>query len=175
VGGGLSTFYTVNTPPSPFLAAIRVFFDSLKAIFPEEVTFTFPGTGDTIEDSTGALNGTWTSTAPASVTGTATGAWAAGVGGRVIWRTAGLTRGRRVRGTTFLAPVAASQFDASGSLADGNATAWSAIAETLRAADGGSMRIWTRPQTSTSADGDSHAVILGVVPDAITWLRSRRT
>lgn len=174
-GNGVSTFYTSNSTTGTYLAALREFFFSLRGMFPDGVSLVFPGAGDTINDATGELNGTWTSSAPAVVTGTQTGVFAQGVGARMVWRTAGITRGRRVRGTTFLVPIAGNQYGTDGTLADGVATGMASAGATLRAADSGSMRIWSRPSGPSASDGASHAVTSAEGPDAVSWLRSRRT
>jgi hypothetical protein len=174
-GTGVSVFYTSNLAPLTFMTAIHAMYDGLKAIFPDDVAFVFPGDGDLISDATGGIAGAWSVTAPSPVVGTASGVYAAGVGARLVWATAGVTRGRRVRGTTFLVPIAGAQYKNDGGLADGNTTAWAAVADDLFAADSGSMRIWSRPSTGGGSDGTSHAVTGVTVPNKVSWLRSRRT
>lgn len=174
-GGGVSTFYTSNLAPATFLAGIRQYYFSLAGLFPDDVGFSFPGDGDLIDDGTGALAGTWTTTAPAVVTGTQTGTWARGVGARAVWNTAGITRGRRVRGTTFLVPMAANQYTSNGILDAGAASSIALAGAALITAGGGDMVIWSRPLPGVGSGGASHAVTSASAPTATSWLRSRRT
>lgn len=174
-GGGVSTFYSSNADPSVFNTAVRAFFNNIKGIFPNDLTFVFQGVGETIESTTGKLNGSWTMTAPASVTGADTGSWAKGVGTRVTWNTAGITRGRRVRGTTFLVPIASVCWDDNGSLSDTVMSTLNTAVPALAAADSGSMRVYSKPSAGGGTDGVAHAVTSGVAMDTVSWLRTRRT
>jgi len=176
VGGGVSTFYTSNLAPATFTTAVRTFLAACGGLFPAGTTITPPSGGELIDENTGALSGVWTMTPGAALSGSGgAGAYAAGVGMRVRWNTAGVTRGRRVRGTTYLLPAMASTYQSDGTIADSNVALVQTAADTLVAADSGSMRIWSRPSTSGGSDGASHAVTSSTVPDAVTWLRSRRT
>jgi hypothetical protein len=175
VGGGLSTFYSTASTPTTFLAAVRQFYSDCSSLFPTNVGFTFPGDGDVFEDSTGTLVGDWVSAAPAPVAGTWPDEYAAGVGARMVWRTAGITRGRRVRGSTFMVPLAGNCYDDDGSITGAVTTLLAAAAAPLILADGASMRIWSRPSATGASDGDSHGVTAVQVPGNVTWLRSRRT
>lgn len=175
VGGGVSTFYSSNSDPATLNAAIRAFFLANNGLFPSSVSIIPPGSGDTIESTTGVLNGSWSMTAPALVVGAGSGSWAAGVGLRVVWNTAGITRGRRVRGSTFLVPLTTAFYDTNGNIADATWLNVQNSAETLRAADGGSMRIYSRPSAPGVGDGVAHPITSARVPDVVSWLRSRRT
>jgi len=174
-GGGLSVFYSTASTPTTYLTALRGFFFSIAGLFPTDLTLTFPGGGDVFEATTGELVGDWTSTAPAVVTGTQAGAYAKGVGCRLVWRTAGITRGRRVRGSTFMVPIAANQYDTNGTLQGSVVSSLEGAGATLIAADSASMRIWTRPSASGASDGADHEITSAVSPDSVSWLRSRRT
>lgn len=171
----MATFYSDNLVPSAYVTALRGYFDSIKGLFPDALFFQVDGSGDTINDATGVLNGTWSTTTPAPVQGTQTGSYAKGVGVRVVWVTNGVTRGRRVRGTTYLVPMAGNQFDNNGTPDSGPIASIQSASNTLFAADSGSMRIWTRPSTPGGTDGASHAITAASVPDKTSWLRSRRT
>lgn len=175
VGGGISTFYTSNSDPSAFYTAVRAFFVAVGPSIATGVTFSFTGSGDTIEDTTGELNGSWSMTTPTAVAASGSSNWAMGVGARVRWLTAGITRGRRVRGATFLVPLGGNLYDGTGSIADATVTTLANAANTLRAADSGSMRIYSRPSGAGATDGAAHAVTSSDLPDRVSWLRSRRT
>lgn len=175
VGGGLSTFYSTNLTPTTFVGAVRTFFSNIAFLFPDDVSIQVAGDGDTFTDTTGALVGSWSMTPPAVVLGLDTGTYAKGVGIRTVWNTLGIRNGRRVRGSTFLVPIGSANYDSAGSIASAVLTMVQSAADALEASDSGSMRIWSRPSDSSSTDGASHAITSASVPDAVTWLRSRRT
>ena len=174
VGPGVSTFYSSNSAPGTFLAALRSYFQSLNGAFPNDVTIDFPASGETINDATGEINGTWTATQPDPVVGQDSGAFAMGVGYRQVWNTAGITRGRLVRGSTYLVPLAASFYENNGLIDSTLVNNTISSGETLLAADSGSMRVWSRPTASSGTNGTSHAVTSTSVNNRVSWLRSRR-
>ena len=174
-GGGVSTFYSANSDPSALSTAIRTFFSVALAYLPLGTVISPPSGGDTFESTTGILNGAWSMTPGAALTSSAGGQYAKGVGMRVKWNTTGITRGRRVRGTTFLVPLVAGLYDSNGTIADTTITALQTAADTLIAADGGSMRVYSRPSGAGATDGALHAVTSAQVVDQVSWLRSRRT
>lgn len=175
VGGGVSTFYCANSDPSAFVTALRSYFASVGVSIAAGTFINFPGTGDTIDEATGVLNGSWSMTPPAQVTCSGSGNWAMGVGCRQTWLTTGITRGRRVKGSTFLVPLGGNLYDGTGSIADATVATLNAAAATLRAADSGSMRIYSRPSTARPGTGVAHPVTGNSLPDVVSWLRSRRT
>ena len=76
---GVSVFY--GNPAVPGLKTdLEAFFDTVADSFPAGVSVTVPANGDMIEDSTGALSGTWSSGSPTTYTGFNSNDWAAGVG-----------------------------------------------------------------------------------------------
>lgn len=174
-GGGVMTFYSSGGDFAAFNTAIRTFVVAICPFQPLGTVYSFESGGDTIEDSTGEINGSWSMTAPATVNTGVNAAYAGGVGTRVVWATAGITRGRRVRGSTYIVPLLSSQYDTNGAIADASLGTMLTAAGVLRAADGGSMRIYTRPSGPGATDGKSQAVTGATVPDKVSWLRSRRT
>lgn len=175
VGGGVSTFYSSNSAPGTILAAIRAWFLSFNGALPTGVSIVFPSSGETIDDTTGTINGVWTATAPDVVVGQDADPYAAGVGMRVVWNTAGITRGRLVRGATYIVPLSADFYDTNGSIDGTLVSNMQTATDTLIAADSGSLRVWSRPSTSGGSDGASHAITSATVVDAVSWLRTRRT
>ena len=111
---GVSTFFADPTVPTAY-AAVHAFFDDIKGYFPNSLTWSFPAFGDLIDDATGALSGSWSTTAlPPLVGGVVLAQHAAGVGLRVKWNTNGVSSSnRRVTGATFLTALASQYFDTS--------------------------------------------------------------
>lgn len=172
VGPGVSTFY-VDEGVTGFIPDFDAFWDSLASLLPVGVTLSTLNSGDLIDIDTGALTGTWTDAGTATTTGTASGTFALGVGAVINWRTSGIRNGRRVRGSTFIVPIADSFFDTSGTLSSSAVTALNAAPNTLITAVAG-LRIWSRPGPLGN-DGQSNTVVSADVPDRPSWLRSRRT
>lgn len=170
-GGGLSTFY-FSTSSSGVASDVRDFFDAIKSAIPNVVTWSIPEQGDLIDDVTGDLTGSWSEgSGTLTVSGTSTATWAAGVGYRVVWSTAGIFKGRRVKGSTFICPISAAAYDTAGTIESVTLAGHRAAAVALVAAQP-DLRIWSRP--SPPAAGESNVVTSATIPDKVSWLRSRR-
>lgn len=161
---------------APPVAAITSAFNALNAVLPDSVTFTVPNTGDSIEDTTGALSGVWSGTGGQTIGGHAAGPVAAGVGACVSWTTGGIVNGtkgpRKLRGRTFIAPMGTGYFEANGTLSAAGLGAVDAFGTQLRAA--GPLAVWHRPTKAAPASGNSYAVITHRVRDKVAYLSSRR-
>lgn len=171
-GPGVSTFYCVG-PGGDLAADVKDMFDAWKSSFPAGVTWTFPSAGDTLDDNDGSLVGAWTGGPGGTISGTASGPFAQGVGARVVWETAGITGGRRVRGSTFLCPLDGDAYQDDGTIHPSTLTSLLAGATILTAATAYQLVVLTRLTPSHS--GTSHDVESASMPDKISWLRSRRT
>lgn len=168
-GEGVSTFYATPAATSA-LADVRDFFFAIRAFIVPSITFSFPGSGDTIESTTGQLVGGWTMTGGAPFVGNAGAtSYAAGVGLRVRWGTGAIVGSRRLVGTTFITDVVTSCFDGTGTPTPGTVSGIQAAADALVATD--SLVIWSRPRAGLSGFG---SVESATVPDRVTALRSRR-
>lgn len=172
VGGGLSTFYFTEGATGQS-SDVEDFFYALRAQFPIGTTISIPSNGDVINDSTGTLVGVWGSSGSAVVSGEGAAAHASGVGARIVWNTAGLNNGRRIKGSTFMVPVISGLYAADGTINDASITNMTAAATALITAQVSAFTIYSR-----SVDGGAGAnneVTSATVPDKITWLRTRRT
>ena len=173
VGGGVSTFY-FSPGATGFPADMLTFFNAIKAVFQTTVTWTIPNTGDQLEDTTGGLAGVWVSSGGGTTAGTvSTGGTPGGSGVRVRWLTSGMTRGRRVVGTTFFVPVNGGQWNSDGTPSSGMAALFTSAATALIAAQP-TLRILTRESAPGLADGHSSPVIASAFPLRASSLRSRR-
>jgi len=166
-GPGISTLYFVN---APHLSAVRALFDGLKPNLPGTVTLVFANQQDTIESTTGELNGTWTDTAAANVVGTGTGTYAAAAGYGINWSTSGLVNGRHIVGHTYLVPGAGTTTTGIPTTTE-LATITTACGTFLTAA-GSDFVIWSRPTASRA--GSFHPVTGASALPYYTVLRSRR-
>ena len=172
VGPGVSVFYS-NDQDTGVTAALRTFYSSISDELGKGLTVNYPSSGDVIAEETGEIVGSWTGTPQAPTGGNLTDDPVMGVGARVEWITGGVHRGRRVRGRTFLVPLAKSRFEGPGMLTASCVTALQTAANTLVANT--DLRIWSRPTSTAPASGLSFLVTTSRVPDAVSWLRSRRT
>ena len=171
-GSGLSTFYTTG-PGSDLSDDLFTFFDSIKGAFPNDVTWTIPTTGDTIDDNTTELNGTWSGGTGGTVVGANAEGYAMGVGARIVWATSGITNGRHVRGSTYLCPLAGAAYENNGTINDSTLTLLYGQANALLAAQAGGLSIVRR--ATPALNGTSWPVEGLSVPDQVSWLRTRRT
>lgn len=173
VGPSVSTFY-FNDAGTGFTANLVSFFDAIKNRVPPGVTWSVPNSGDIINDATGDLEGVWQGGTAQQVTGTGAALYSQGVGFRFVWNTGGVRGGRRVRGSTFICPMDGAMLDATGTLGSAQMATLVTAATSVITDSPNELRIWSKPHTGLS-DGTSHAVTSVTVPDAISWLRSRRT
>jgi len=176
---GVTQFYLDDTGGQAQVDAIRAFFNASQSLFPAGLTIQVPNSGDTVDEITGKLTGTWSvATQPLPTTGNAPGAYAGNAGAVVHWLTQSVTRNRRIRGRTFLVPVVAA-FDTAGSLAPTAQSTISNAAAALVASAAGLIHVWVRPvyQPKTGVllrGGMSAPITSSRVPDLAVSLRSRR-
>lgn len=167
---GFTNFYGLGQ--STTVSPILTFFDLLKGALPSDVTITVPGNGDTIDDATGDLVGTWSATGGGVVVGTNGGGYAAPVGGCINWITGGINRAHKVRGRTYIVPMAGAMFQNDGSLTvEAFATLEGASASMLTNF-GGDLVVWSRPRLG--AGGAAFSISSRRVLDKAAVLRSRR-
>lgn len=174
---GYTTFYSTGAA-NP--AALRTFFLALASYIPSPCTIQVAGSGDTIEDSTGTLTGTWSGTTP-GVVGCSGGIYAAPAGGLVSWTTSTIRRGRILRGRSFLVPMASSNYTTAGQITSGTVSAIQTAATALVSAFAGTLMIWGRPIMDTTvtppvvaAAGTSGVVTGAVAQSTVVTLRTRR-
>jgi hypothetical protein len=167
---GVSVLY--STGATDATADIVTFLNAIKGLFPPGLSWSVLNGGDTIDDTTGTLNGSWTGVGGAVVTSTGAGNYAAGTGAFVTWHTPTIVGGRRLKGRTFLCPLTIGSYDATGTIATATLTTISAAGTAL--AGVGKMRVWHRPPAGGGGGGTSALINAATVPDQVTSLRSRR-
>ena len=187
-GPGVSTQYFLDTATA--CTSLRSMWDALTTVMPLDVTIQVQNYGDIIEDTTGDLVDSWAQASVAPSTGLVSGPYAAPVGGHLIWDTATVLDGHRVRGRTFVVPMGGSQFTAIGTVLAGAEATMNAQAAGLVSSESGQLVVWHRPFAGRAAVGTvgtvgykpakaahagSHAVVTGGRGSALaTILRSRR-
>lgn len=172
-GPGLTTFYATGLTVADMSAAVQDYFDAVKVHVPEGVTWSIPLGGDSIDEATGDLVGTWGTGGALQVSSTGPGDYAAGVGLRHTLQTASVVSGRRIRGSFFLVPLTVAGYSADGSLDNTSLSTIDAAAQALYTALNTEWVVWSRPSGTRAG---SAAEVTGVTtPDKVSWLRSRRT
>lgn len=181
-GPGISTLYALNV--ASVAGPIHDFFNYIKGLLPSDVSISFPGTGDIIEPISGDLVGTWSHTFGADVVGTDTGVYSAPAGGIVHWETGDVLDGHRLRGSTYLVPLAGAAFDLTGSLSEDTLGVLRTAGEQLITYAASNMVVWHRPRVAHAATAYHPAVTdraggysvftASDVPDRSVVLRSRR-
>jgi len=170
---GVSVFYSTSANAVTAVAALTTFFNAIKAQFPSQLSWTLPSSGDTITDTDGSLNGSWTGATGSVIASTGgAGAYAAGCGARVQWNTVAVIGRRRVRGSTFLVPLYGTKYDTNGTIDNTALGVFQSAANALVVAD--QLGVWHRPSPGGS-DGAFVDVTTAVVADKVSTLRSRRT
>jgi hypothetical protein len=170
-GAGVSIFYSAFGTDAT--AALGTFFNAGKAKFNTGVTWAIPSSGDTIDENTGLITGAWTGGTAASISGTSSGAYAAGTGYYINWLTGTIRNGRKFRGRTFMCPIIITSYATDGTIDNSFLTQMQTDATALAAA--GVLKVWGRPTTPGGSDGISQTVVAGQVPDKVTSLRTRRS
>ena len=151
------------------------FFDSIKSLLPSTVRLNVEPDVDRLEDSTGELNDSF-GVGIAEIAGTAAaGGYSAASGAVVNWRTNGIRNGRKIRGRSFLVPLAGIAQDTDGDLKS-TARATLQTASDLLAFNANSpdLGVYARPTAKGASDGAWYRITGNSVPPMLAVLRSRR-
>lgn len=170
---GVSVFYSTTADATAAVAALVAFFTAIKTGFPTGLSWQVPSSGDTFNDASGVLTGSWSGASGSTVlaNGGAT-VYAAGTGGYIRWQSSSIINGRRVKGRTFLCPIIGSKYDSNGTIDNTIVAGWQTAANTLVAAN--ALRVWHRPPAGGTS-GQAVLVTAALAPDRTTSLKSRRS
>ena len=180
-GPGLGTCYFLPgvTGGSPSDAQdavnrVRAFYAAMVGIMYNGSTYLVQGNVDTILDTTGELNGGFSTTPPAAVVGTGgTTSLPVTVCAVIRYNTGTIFAGRRLEGRTFLSPLSSGASTTSGAPTTGVGTAVSAGIAALLGTPGTCIPVvWHRP--TTTGLGGSGAITGGSAWSFFGSLRSRR-
>lgn len=178
-GPGVTTLFAFpDTTEQVFADAVRTFLsDALQVStahdqLPTSVTIQGESIVDNIEVTDGTLQASVPVTAPAVITGNSNAAYAAPAGVCINWLTGLVHQGRRVRGRTFLVPLAGGAMDTNGTLLTTSLTNFRNAAAAY-VASAANPCIWARPDPGTT-NGAAFAVAAGAVLDKAAVLTSRR-
>jgi hypothetical protein len=180
-GPGLGTFYFGSNTGSPtsaelldMVARVRAFYNGLTALITPSTSVLVQGQVDTIDEATGTLIRSDSTTPPAAVVGTGTTTQLPPATAFVCQlNTSTVIGGRILRGRSFVGPLSAlasttsgAPTTAAGTAAVGAGTALLAVTTTI------SPRVWHRPKAAGSG---ASGAITGVTGwSSFGSLRSRR-
>lgn len=156
---------------------VTTFFDTFKGYIPRVASIRVESELELIEETTGQMIDIVSITAPAAVSGGALSAttYSAASGAVVNWRTQGVRNGRRVRGRTFIVPLAGDAYENNGTLASAALTQLRTAADALIApGTSPDLGVWARPTSAGASDGNWFVANSAFVPDMAAVLRSRR-
>ena len=166
------------------IESISSFWAAVSSQMPVDVHISPERTGDTIEDTTGALTGSWIGGVTTSSVGQAGGPYAAAAGMMVRWETGVVLDKHRLRGRTFIVPTVGATFATDGQLATAARNVVIAAAAQFVVEQSASAVIWHRPFKGSAATATrparpahvgGHALITASsVPSKGAVLRSRR-
>lgn len=181
-GPGVATMYFLDV--STAVESVSRLWGEIAGFMPVGVTVTPERVGDTIEDTTGALVGSWVGGVVTPHAGVAAGSYAAPVGAVITWLTSTILDRKRLRGRTFAVPLAAGAFEANGTLSTATVTTLKAAGDQFIVEQGASAVVWHRPfagapavppRAARPAHLGGHGLITTCrVPDLAAVLRSRR-
>lgn len=166
-----------NTEAQEAVDACDAYAEAIKSTLPSVVQLQCERDVEVLEETTGELIDVLNATPAAAHnnTGAIGVSYAGPVGGVINWRTAGVRKGRRVRGRSFVVPMNSNAYQADGSLTSGALTSLNTAADVfiLGASSAAHLGVWARPSKGGS-DGVWHKAISANVPDMAAVLRSRR-
>lgn len=177
-GACVTTFHsdaTLAGQAQSFADRVRTFMAAFSGFIPDECAITFDTEVTWLDTATGQLEEVTAVTAPDIVTGSASGTWAAGSGCRVVWSTSSIVNGRRVRGATFMVPMASIGYASSGRIAATLKTAAEDAAVALLSGAGGDgwdLQVYSRP--APGRPGSAHSVDAGSCSEMVATLRGRK-
>lgn len=153
------------------------FFNSIKAYLPGVVKIDVLSDVEVIDDATGTMTDVRLSTTREQVVGGsgASATWSAPSGACVTWNTGGVRNGRRVRGRTFVVPLATMAYGSDGTL-DSTPLSTMQAAATLLAQPFSNRQlvVFARPTAPGAGDGLSVPVTSARITDQAAILKSRR-
>ena len=155
-------------------AQVKDFFGELNTILAPGSSVTVLGEVAVLDETTGTVQSFENVTGgPRTITAVGSGSYSGASGACITWNTFGVRAGRRVRGRTFIVPLATSGYDSSGTLSSGamgklNYAAGHLVGSGADSAFG----VFARPRNS--APGGFYEVTGHRIQDKVAVLSSRR-
>lgn len=148
-------------------------FNAMREYLPSGVEVRVHPEAEVIDSNTGEARGIIEVPEGYALGNGGSGGWSAASGAVVNWRTNDYRAGRRIRGRTFLVPLAGKAYEADGTLAGLARTAIQEFGTTMIGGTGtADFGVWSRPRGGSG--GVWATVVASTVPDMAAVLRSRR-
>lgn len=177
-GPGYSAFHFDALTPMADIQGLQArvagLFYEIRPQLPEDVRVTVRPTSEIIDEVTGELiDYVEPEEAQSGYSGAASGGYSGASGAVINWNTATVARGRRVRGRTFLVPLAGAAYDDVGTLTSSTLSNLGRGADALYGGEADpDFCVWSRPRNGSG--GVLAPVISHRIPDLAAILRSRR-
>lgn len=173
---GYSSMYFFGDPFSTStagdaVAAVYAYWNAVAVYMSPGSTFAVRPDVNVLDEATGALLRTESTTPAAQSTFPGSTTYAAGVGAVSTWNTAAVHRTKHLRGRTFVVPLGNLAYEGNGTLSSGALSTLRSATNTLAAE--ANFGVWGRPRSG--AGGDWAACTGGTVRDQVAWLSTRRT
>lgn len=166
----------ISTGSTAAADSVRSLFDDLKGFLSSSVHVLVLPNVEQINEADGVLIDEFTlATPPADVVGTSASPYAGPSGMLLNWKTGSIVAGRRVRGRTFIVPMATNQYDSDGTITSGALAIAQTAVDAYRVRAGTTPMVWHRPTGGPPGTGGlGVAITSAVVSDKAVVLRSRR-
>lgn len=181
-GPGVATFYFLGLQTAR--QSLQTMWTDLAASMPDDVTVRVESTGDIIESTDGSLVGTWAKDPLPPIPGLSGASYSAPSGYMIRWLTGSIVGGKRVRGRTFVVPLASTAYGVNGQLAAIFPSQIEPVTNAFVFEQSLDFVIWSRPFAGSAATptraarpprlGSHSLVKSSVVPIKVAVLRSRR-
>lgn len=153
--------------------AVQTFMSGISSYLPSAARLTVETGVEIINETNGMLENVFTVTAGTAISGTVTGGFSSATGACINWNTTEVRNGRRVRGRSFIVPLAATMYDTDGTLTPTVLAGLQGRADTL-VGGGWDLQVFKRPTVKGATDGDAATVVSARIADKTAILRSRR-
>lgn len=183
-GPGYTNLYFEPVPESDTItqpvvdnavAKVQTFLGTWRQWLSPVVVTGVDSTIEELDEVSGELQGFWSATVAAPTGGSGGTAFASVSGACISWGTQGVRNGRRVRGRTFMIPLAGSAYDTDGTIHGTHLPVMRTAANALHADSGGArLVVWSRPNKLLPIDGGAYDVITASISDKVAVLTSRR-
>jgi hypothetical protein len=179
LNGYSNHYFLGGTSTAAPVASVKVFYEAIKGQVPTNLRFSYPTSGNVIDDATGQLQGGWSGGANTDTVSTAGTSFASAQGAIVEWAGMGVVDGHRPIGKTFIVPLITASI-AGGILGSGPQTTIQTAASALVTATTPNFVIWHRPVKqklpphSVTRVGSNVQITSATVPTKLAVLTSRR-
>lgn len=154
-------------------ALMKSFFSGLVSIIPNDITISLEADADVHTDSGVLQSVVPIGTVPAPSSGGDAGKWSAASGVCINWLTPGINNGTKVRGRTFIVPLASAAYDLDGTIDSTQMLTIRGAADALVAGTPDLCINSRKPPDGTGSNLTS-VVTSSQVSDKVAVLRSRR-